>query len=133
MSAWLAPGASGAVTKSFVLSYFYPANYYGDDTCPQGLNPLADVFFKRDLGILGVPQAEIDAMFNKDYSAQNGKTTTKWVAVVATRGNGKDSVYLHPTTVQDAHLLPAVGRFGYGRRAASARAASRGHSPRRSV
>jgi hypothetical protein len=114
MAAWLAPGASGALTKSFVLSYFYPANYYGDDTCPHGLNPLADVFFKRDLKILGIPQAEIDAMFDKDYSVQNGKTTTKWVSVVATRGNGKDNVYLHPTTVPDAHLIPASGRFGYG-------------------
>jgi Protein of unknown function (DUF1592)/Protein of unknown function (DUF1588)/Protein of unknown function (DUF1585)/Protein of unknown function (DUF1595)/Protein of unknown function (DUF1587) len=114
VAAWLAPGASVAMTKSFVLSYFYPANYYGDDTCPQGLNPLADVFFKRDLKLLGMPQAEIDAMFNKDYSVQNGKTTTNWVSVVATRGNGKDNVYLHPTTVPDAHLLPASGRFGYG-------------------
>jgi hypothetical protein len=114
VAAWLAPGASGAMTKSFVLSYFYPANYYGDDTCPHGLNPLADVFFKRDLKILGMPQAEIDEMFNKDYSVQNGKTTTNWVSVVATRGNGKDNVYMHPTTVPDAHLMPASGQFGYG-------------------
>ena len=97
-----------------MLSYFYPANYYGEDTCPNGLNPLADVFFKRDLRILGIPQAEVDEMFNKDYSVQNGKTTTKWVSIVATRGNGRDNVYLHPTTVPDAHLTQAAGRFGYG-------------------
>ena len=103
-----------AAAKSFVLSYFYPATYYGDDTCPRGLNPLPDVFFKRDLKILGLPQAEIDAMFDKDYNNQNGKPTTNWVSVAATRGNGKDNVYLHPTTVPDAHLMPAVGRFGYG-------------------
>ena len=106
--------AHAAVTKTFVLNYFYPATYYGDDTCPQGLNPLPDVFFKRDLKILGLPQAEVDAMFDKDYNNQNGKPTTNWVSVAATRGNGKDNVYLHPTTVPDAHLLPAVGRFGYG-------------------
>jgi len=108
------PSASAAQTTSFVLSYFYPANYYGDDTCPEGLNPLPDVFFRRDLRILGLPQAEVDAMFNKDYNIQNGHPTTKWVAVVATRGNGRDNVYLHPTTVPDAHLKPAVGRFAYG-------------------
>jgi hypothetical protein len=45
-----------AETRSFVLSYFYPANYYGEDTCPDGLNPLADVFLKRDLKILGLPR-----------------------------------------------------------------------------
>lgn len=108
MSAW------ATQTKSFVVSYFYPANYYGDDTCPKGLNPLPDVFFKRDLKILGLPQAEVNAMFDKDYKIQNGEPTTRWVAVVATRGNGSDNVYLHPTTVPDAHLKPAVGRFAYG-------------------
>jgi hypothetical protein len=103
-----------AETRSFVLSYFYQADYYGDDTCPGGLNPLADVFFKRDLKILGLPQAEVDAMFDKDYKVQNALTTTRWVAVAATRGNGRDNVYLHPTSVPDAHLKPAIGRFGYG-------------------
>jgi hypothetical protein len=104
----------GAVTKSFVVSYFYPATYYGEDTCPQGLNPLPDVFFKRDLKILGLPQAEVNAMFDKDYNVQNTQATTRWVSVVATRGNGRDNVYLHPTTVPDAHLLLAVGHFAYG-------------------
>lgn len=103
-----------AETKSFVLSYFYPANYYGEETCPDGLNPLPDVFFKRDLKILGLPQAEVNAMFDKDYKIQNGDPTTRWVTVVATRGNGRDNVYLHPTTVPDAHLKPAAGRFAYG-------------------
>ena len=103
--------ALAAQTRSFVLNYFYAANYYGEDTCPQGLNPLPDVFFKRDLKILGVPQAKVDAMFNKDYNIQNGRTTTGWVASAATRGNGHDNVYLYPTTVPDAHLKPAVGRL----------------------
>jgi hypothetical protein len=101
-------------TRSFVLSNFYTANYYGDDTCPGGLNPLPDVFFKRDLKRLGLPQAQVDAMFDKDYNIQNGPTSTRWVSVVATRGNGKDNVYIHPETVPDARLMPAVGRFGYG-------------------
>jgi hypothetical protein len=106
--------ARPAETKSFVLSYFYPANYYAEDTCPEGLNPLPDVFFKRDLKILGLPSAEVNAMFDKDYKIQNGEPTTRWVAVVSTRGNGRDNVYLHPTTVSDAHLKPAVGQFAYG-------------------
>jgi len=106
--------AGATQTKSFVVSYFYPANYYGEDTCPEVLNPLSDVFFKRDLKILGLPEAEVNAMFDKDYKIQNGEPTTRWVAVVATRGNGRDNVYLHPTTVPDAHLKPAAGRFAYG-------------------
>ncbi|HTV51505.1 MAG TPA: DUF1592 domain-containing protein [Steroidobacteraceae bacterium] len=109
-----AAAAPTVQTKTFVFSYFYPANYFGEDTCPDGLNPLPDVFFKRDLKILGVPQAEVDAMFNKDYNIQNGRTTTNWVSVVATRGNGRDNVYVHPTTVADAHLKPAVGRYAWG-------------------
>jgi hypothetical protein len=103
-----------AQTRNFVVSDFFPADYYGEDTCPHGLNPRPDVFFKRDLKILGLPQAEVNAMFDKDYNIQNGPTSTQWVALASTRGNGHDSVYLHPTTVPDAHLNPAVGRFAYG-------------------
>ena len=61
-----------------------------------------------------MPQAEVNAAFNKDYNIQNGPTTTNWVSLATTRGNGRDSVYLHPTTVADSHLDPAVGRFAYG-------------------
>ncbi len=54
-------------------------------------------------------------MFNKDYTAiQKGPATAHWVQVVSTRGNGQDNVYLHPTTVADAQLKPAVGSFAYG-------------------
>lgn len=108
------PGTVLAATRSYVVSHFFPANYYGDDTCPQGLNPLADVFFKRDLKLLGVPDAEVKAMFDKDYNVQNSLPVTNWVTVVSTRGNGHDSVYAHPTTVPDSHLKPALGRYGYG-------------------
>jgi hypothetical protein len=108
------PATSGAETRSFVVAQFYPANYFGQDTCPQGMNPTPDVFFKRDLKLLGVPQSRVKAMFDQDYAVQNGPTTTPWVSVVATRGNGRDNVYLHPTTVPDSNLKPAVGRYGYG-------------------
>jgi uncharacterized protein DUF1592/uncharacterized protein DUF1588/uncharacterized protein DUF1585/uncharacterized protein DUF1595/uncharacterized protein DUF1587 len=112
--ACLAAQPAAAATQSYVIGYFYPATYYGADTCPEGLNPLPDVFFKRDLKLLGLPQTEVDAKFDKDYNNQNGKPTTDWVTLAATRGDGKDNVYLYPTTVPDAHLKPAGGRFGYG-------------------
>jgi hypothetical protein len=105
-----------ADSRSFVLNYFYPANYYGSETCPEGLNPLADVFFKRDLRLFGLPQAEIDTLFNKNYTAGalDNPGASHWAELVSRRGNGRDNVYLHPTTVPDAHLKLAVGRFGYG-------------------
>ncbi len=108
------PAHATPPTRSFVLSWFYPASYYGDDTCVGGLNPTPDVFFKRDLRLLGVPQSQVDAMFNKDYNNQNEKNSTPWVQFAATRGNGKDNVYWHPTTVPDAHLKGAAGRYAYG-------------------
>jgi len=108
------PAIAAPTTSSFVFSWFYPAHYYGDDTCPDGLNPTPDVFFKRDLKILGIPQAKVDAMFNKDYTNQNERNATQWIQFAATRGNGRDSVYQHPTTVPDSHLKGATGRFGYG-------------------
>jgi len=112
--ALILPGTAWAETRSFVVSHFFPANYYSDDTCPQGLNPLADVFFKRDLKLLGLADADVKAMFDKDYNVQNSQPVTNWVTVVSTRGNGHDSVYAHPTTVPDAHLKTAEGRYAYG-------------------
>jgi hypothetical protein len=109
-----APALGANQTRSFVVSAFYPATVYNADTCPDGLNPLPDVFFKRDLTLLGVPRAEVDAKFDQDYNRQNGKNQTDWVRVAATRGNGRDDVYQHPTSVPDAHLKPAVGRYAYG-------------------
>ena len=108
-------GTAMAETRSFVVSWFYPANYYDKDTCPNGLNPLPDVFFKRDLVALGVPQAKIDDMFDKDYNIQTSQPMrTDWVKTAATRGNGKDSVYTNPTSIPDRQLNLATGRFGYG-------------------
>ncbi len=107
--------AALAETRSWVVSWFYPANYYDKDTCPRGLNPLPDVFFKRDLAALGVPQAEIEDMFGKDYNVQTSRPMqTDWVKKVSTRGNGKDSVYTNPTSVPDRQLNLAVGKFAYG-------------------
>jgi hypothetical protein len=111
---WASMSGAAPVTRSFVLSWFYPAMFADADTCPAGLNPSPDVFFKRDLKLLGVPQTEVDAAFDKDYNQQNARTTTNWVKLASTRGNGVDNVYLHPTTVPDSHLKSAVGRYGYG-------------------
>jgi len=111
---WASQSGAAPMTRSFVLSWFYPAVYHDADTCPRGLNPLPDEFFKRDLKLLGVPQTEVDAAFDKDYNQQNARTTTNWVTLASTRGNGVDNVYLHPTTVPDSHLKSAVGRYGYG-------------------
>jgi hypothetical protein len=109
-----APNAS-AETRSFVVGWFYPADYYDAATCPDGLNPLPDVFFKRDLALLGVPKARIDDMFDQDYNIQTFRPMmTDWVKTVATRGNGRDSVYANPTTIPDRMLKLAEGRFGYG-------------------
>jgi hypothetical protein len=108
-------GLARAETRSFIVGWFYPADYYDDATCPDGLNPLPDVFFKRDLALLGVPKAQIDDMFDKDYNVQTFRPMmTDWVRRVATRGNGKDSVYANPTTILDRMLKLAQGRFGYG-------------------
>ena len=59
--------AGAASTKSFVLSYFYPATYYGDDTCPNGLNPLPDVFFSLPLG-----EAIRDLLWRGDLRREKG-------------------------------------------------------------
>jgi hypothetical protein len=111
----MSAGTAIAETRSFAVSWFYPANYYDKDTCPDGLNPLPDVFFKRDLSALGVPRADIEDMFDKDYNIQTSRPMqTDWVKKVSTRGNGRDSVYTNPTSIPDRQLKLAAGRFAYG-------------------
>jgi hypothetical protein len=47
-------GVASAETKSFVISYFYDANFSdGKTDCPNGLNLSAIDFYRRDLAKAG--------------------------------------------------------------------------------
>lgn len=106
-------GVASAETKSFVVSYFYDANYSdGKTDCPDGLNMSAIDFYRRDLARLGHSHDEIEKAL-KDFPGEGG-LTQPWVPLVITRGNGKDNVYADPTTAPDPGLKLVRGKYAYG-------------------
>jgi hypothetical protein len=105
--------ASAAESKSFVVSFFYDANFSdGKSDCPNGLNLSAIDFYRRDLAKAGHSHEEIEAAL-KDFPGEGG-LKQPWVPLVAKRGNGKDNVYAHPETMADPGLIEVGGKYAYG-------------------
>ena len=108
-----APNASALEERSFVISWFTDANYFGgEEDCPDGLNLSSMDFYRRDLSRIGLSQDRIEDLL-KDFPGEGGGGQP-WVPLVTTRGNGTDNVYLHPTTAPDPGLRTVQGRFAYG-------------------
>jgi hypothetical protein len=106
-------GIASAETKSFVISYFYDANFSdGKTDCPNGLNLSAIDFYRRDLAKAGHSHDEIEAAL-KDFPGEGG-LKQPWVPLVAHRGNGKDNVYAHPETMADPGEIEVTGKYSYG-------------------
>jgi len=104
---------AAAETRSFVVSYFYDANWSdGKTDCPDGLNLSAIDFYRRDLARAGKTHDEIEAAL-KDFPGEGG-LKQPWVPMVVTRGNGKDNVYANPTTMPDMGLKEVKGKYAYG-------------------
>lgn len=103
---------AAAETKSYVVNWFYDANWYDETTCPDGLNPSAAEFYRTALTRLGHPKPFVEELL-KDFPGEGG-LKQPWVPYVVTRGNGKDNVYANPTSSPDTMLKPAQGRKAYG-------------------
>lgn len=107
------PVADAAETRSYVVNWFYEANYNGGDAdCPKGLNPSAIEFYRRDLRKLGLTGEKVEELL-KDFPGEGG-LTQPWIPYVMTRGNGKDNVYANPSTAADPGLRTIEGRYAYG-------------------
>ncbi len=104
--------AATSETKSFVVNWFYLASYFGEGDCPDGLNPSATEFYRRDLLRAGHSKEEIDAAL-KDFPGEGG-AAQPWIPLVIIRGNGKDNIYAAPETAPDPGIKLVKGRFGYG-------------------
>jgi hypothetical protein len=105
--------AAAAESRSFVVSYFYDANWSdGKTDCPDGTNLSAIDFYRRDLARMGKTHDEIETAL-KDFPGEGG-LKQPWVPMVATRGNGKDNVYANPTTMPDPGLKEVKGKYAYG-------------------
>ncbi len=102
--------ASAGETRGFVVDWFHVATAYVEANCPDGLNPLSDEFYKRELRRLGYDNTEVEELM-KDFP--NGG----YIPVTTMRGrvNGEPvNVYANPWTQPDPELKPVKGSRGFG-------------------
>jgi hypothetical protein len=102
--------ASAAENRGYVVDWFHIATAYVPANCPQGLNPLSDDFYKRELRRLGYPQNEVETLM-KDFP--NGG----YIPITTMRGrvDGKPvNIYANPQTAPDPNLKPVKGTVAYG-------------------
>jgi hypothetical protein len=103
-------GAAAGESRGFVVDWFHVATAYVESNCPDGLNPLSDEFYKRELRRLGYENQEVEDLM-KDFP--NGG----YIPVTTMRGrvNGEPvNVYANPWTQPDPNLKPVAGNRGFG-------------------
>src|SRR4051812_27280091 len=63
--------AGERAVPGYVVNMLHVATTYVPSNCPDGLNPLSDEFFKRELRRLGYPNSEVEHLMrdfpNGDY------------------------------------------------------------------
>jgi hypothetical protein len=109
----MAAPVSAAETRSYVVSWFHFATFASDADCPTGLNPSADVFFRRLYKELGNTPEQIEKMMANFPNGGGGGGNGN----IGQRGriDGKPAnVYLNPTSEPDPNIKLAVGKVGYG-------------------
>lgn len=112
------PGmAHAAWTKTWVVEWYEPANYYGAKTgvidpgtdCPAGTNPAPDWI-----------QVMIDAGYKPEVAkwlrdpANPTRSPVHGQNQMAFRGKDRANVYIHPTSTPDGHLVEVTGKIGEG-------------------
>lgn len=97
-------------SRGFVVDWFHVATAYVESNCPDGLNPLSDEFYKRELRRLGYDNHEVEDLM-KDFP--NGG----YIPVTTMRGriDGEPvNVYASPWAQPDPNLKPVTGNRGFG-------------------
>ena len=105
-----ASAANAGESRGFVVDWFHVATAYVESNCPDGLNPLSDEFYKRELRRLGYANQEVEELM-KDFP--NGG----YIPITTMRGrvNGEPvNVYANPWTQPDPDLMPITGNRGFG-------------------
>ena len=106
-----AAAAGAAETKSYVVDWFYMANYYGGpEDCPKGLNPSSVEFYRRDFTRMGKPKEDVDRLLD----GFPGPGVGPWSPVAIIRGDGKSNVYENPSTAPDPGNLTIEGKYAWG-------------------
>lgn len=102
--------SSAAESKSFAINWFTVATTATKANCPDGLNPLSDVYFRRELARLGYPAGEVENLM-KDFPSG------AYVPLTTMRGriDGKPvNIYANPFAQPDPEIKLVKGKDGYG-------------------
>lgn len=111
------PGVAQAWTKTWVVEWYEPANYYGAKSgvtepgtdCPAGTNPEPDwVKVMIDAGYAPEVARWLRNPANPTRSPVHGQNQ------MAFRGKDRANVYVHPTSTPDTHLVGVSGKIGEG-------------------
>ena len=105
-----ASSAYASETRGYVVNMFHVATSHVKGNCPDGLNPLSDEIFKRELRRLNYPSNEIETLM-KDFP--NGA----YIPITTNRGrvNGQAvNIYANPWTQPDPNLKTVKGNVGFG-------------------
>ena len=112
VGALLSPQAAAAEeSKSFAINMFTVATIQTKENCPRGLNPLSDVYYKRELKRIGKTQSEIEELM-KDFPSGG------YIPFTTMRGRDKDgnpvNIYAYPDSQPDPNIHLVEGKDGYG-------------------
>jgi hypothetical protein len=109
--------ASAEWTKTYVIEWYEPANYYGAKTgviepgadCPKGSNPEPDwVKVLMDAGY-----TKQEATWLRDPS-HPFRVPNHGQNQMAFRGKGRANIYIHPEQAKDPGLTGVTGKIGEG-------------------
>ncbi len=106
----LAPGATASETKGFAINWFTVATIATPSNCPDGLNPLSDDYFRRELKRLGQSDAEVEKLM-KDFPSGG------YIPLTTNRGriDGKPvNIYANPFAQPDPEIKLVKGNTGFG-------------------
>ena len=105
-----AADARAAETKSFAVNIFVLATIATKANCPDGLNPLSDDFYARELRRLGYAPSEVEKLMEEFPSGA-------YVPLITNRGriDGKPAnIYAYPWSQPDPQLMSVKGTDGFG-------------------
>lgn len=103
-----------AETRSYVVGWFTQATSSVEGDCPDGLNPLPEMTFRRDLTAIGMKKKDVEKILS---GFSNGFGTPETTDALVNRGrvDGKPvNAYNHPMAVPDARLSTVVSNQAYG-------------------
>ena len=112
-ASFLASAAGAAETRTYAVSWLYPATQQRDDDCGNGMNPFGADLFQVVLKDLGYSKADADKLLAL-YPSTPGNRGGEYIPIVTARGRNKENVYQQPESTPDPGIKLITGKFAPG-------------------